>query len=49
MEEESLFRVKNSFMYDVFLTNIETSIGIHFVRTHENERDAQSVWRDYIV
>ena len=45
--EQLLFQEKNGFMYDVFLTSIQTSMGTHFVRTHENTRNAQGVWRDY--
>lgn len=33
----------------MFLTNIKTSMGVHFVRTHEVERNAQGVWRDYVA
>jgi hypothetical protein len=35
-------------MYDVFLTILRTSMGKHFVRTHDIQRDAQSVWKDYL-
>ena len=38
--EQLLFQEKNGFMYDVFLTSIQTIMGIYFVRTHENTRDA---------
>ena len=49
MDEELLFVEQNAFVYDMFLTNIRTSMGEFFIRTYENSRDAQSVWRDYLA
>ena len=43
-----LFEEQNKFMYNVFLTIIQTHLGRHFFRQHEHSQDAQSVWRDYI-
>ena len=34
-------------MYDVFLTHISTSMGVHFLRANEEDRGVQAVWRDY--
>ena len=46
-DEIALFREKNKFMYDVFLTILQTPMGIHYVRQHEDTRNAQAVWREY--
>jgi hypothetical protein len=48
LEDINLFREQQKFMYDVFLTILRTSMGKHFVRTHDIQRDAQSVWKDYL-
>ena len=42
-----LFEEQNKFMYDVFISIIQTSMGKHFVRKYESSRDAQKVWNDY--
>ena len=46
-QEGLLFQEQNNFIYDVFLTTIQTNMGIHYVRTFERNRDAQSVWTSY--
>jgi hypothetical protein len=43
-----LFNEQNKFMYDVFNTVLKSPMGKHFVRNHENARDAQAVWKDYL-
>jgi len=45
--ELELFVKMQMFMYDVFIGMIKTSMGQHFVCTHEATGDAQAVWRDY--
>ena len=47
-DEMLLFEEQNKFMYDVFITIIQTHMGKHFLRQHENTWDAQLVWRDYV-
>ena len=34
-------------MYDVFATILQTTMGTHYVAVHEDDRDAQLVWKDY--
>ena len=34
-------------MYSVIVGILMTSMGRHYVRLHEKDRDAQKVWRDY--
>ena len=46
-EETLLFMEQNGFMYDVFVSNIKTNMAVHFVRVHEDRRNAQGVWADY--
>ena len=46
-QDRLFFNEQNSYMYDVFLTIIQISMGIHFVRSHEDTRNAQEVWKDY--
>ncbi len=43
-----LFEEQKKFMYDVWATILKTPMGKHYVRLHENTRDAHAVWRDYI-
>ena len=38
-----LFQEHNKFMYYLFLTILQTPMGLHFVRTHEGARDAQAI------
>jgi len=40
-----LFQEHNKFMYYLFLTILQTPMGLHFVRTHEGARDAQAIWQ----
>jgi hypothetical protein len=47
-DDVALFNKQNKFMYDGFNTVLKTSMGKHFVRNHENARDAQAVWKDYL-
>ncbi len=44
----ALFNKQNKFMHDAFNTILKTPTGKHFVRNHENARDAQAVWKDYL-
>ena len=48
IEETLLFSEQKKYMYDVFTTILQTSMGKHFVRQHESTRNAQAVWTDYI-
>ena len=47
-EDILLFQEQQKYMFDVLTFILRTPMGKHFVRQHENTRDAQSVWRDYI-
>ena len=47
-EDILLFQEQQRYMFDVLTFILRTPMGKHFVRQHENTRDAQSVWRDYI-
>ena len=42
--DKFLFREQNTFMYDVFLSKVETHMGTHYIRQHEDDRDAQLFW-----
>ena len=44
VEKIELFHEKQNFMYDVFLTTKQASMGKQFVRKNETHRDAQKVW-----
>jgi hypothetical protein len=43
-----LFACKNRFMYSVFEAKIKTDMGISIIRSHETDRDAQTVWRKLV-
>ena len=47
LDETLLLREQNNFMYDVFATIFQTTMGAHYVAVHEDDRDAQLVWKDY--
>ena len=47
LDETLLLREQNNFMYDVFATILQTTMGAHYVTVHEDNRDAQLVWKDY--
>ena len=47
-EDILLFQEQQKYMFDVLTFILRTPMGKYFVRQHENTRDAQSVWRDYI-
>jgi hypothetical protein len=47
-DEIILFSEQNKFMYDVYVSTLQTPMGKHFVRQYEGNRDAQAVWRDYL-
>ena len=42
-DKQELFAEKQKFLYDVFITIIQTPIGKHIVRKHEQLRNAQRV------
>jgi hypothetical protein len=44
----ALFARKNRFMYSVFEAKIKTDMGISIVRSHETDRNAQTVWRKLV-
>ena len=46
--EIDLFQSQKAFLYDVFCSKMETSMGKFFVRKYEADRDAQAVWREYL-
>jgi len=41
-----LFQEQNKFMYDIFLTILETPMGIHFVHVHYVTRNGWAIWKD---
>ena len=45
-EEEELFEAKQTFMFSVFNTNLQTDMGKTIVRRHLASTDAQTVWKD---
>ena len=45
LDKTLLLREQNNFMYDVFATILQTTMGIHYVSIHEDDRDAQLVWK----
>ena len=47
LDESLLLREQNNFMYDVFATILQTTMGAHYIAVHEDSRDAQLVWKDY--
>ena len=47
LDESLLLREQNNFMYDVFASILQTTMGAHFIAVHEDNRNAQLVWKDY--
>ena len=45
-EEEELFEAKQTFMFSVFNTNLQTDMGKTIVRRHLANTDAQAVWKE---
>ena len=45
-EEEELLEAKQTFMFSVFNTNLQTDMGKTIVRRHMASTDAQAVWKD---
>ena len=45
-EEEELFEDKQTFMFSVFNTNLQTDLGKTIVRRHLASTDAQAVWKE---
>ena len=45
-EEEELFEAKQTFMFSVFNTNLQTDMGKTIVRSHLASTDAQPVWKE---
>ena len=45
-EEEELFEAKQTFMFSVFNTNLQTDMGKTIVRRHLASTDAQTVWKE---
>ena len=45
-EEQELFEAKQTFMYSVFNTNLQTDMGKTIVRRHLASTDAQAVWKE---
>ena len=41
-----IFQEQNMFMYDIFLTIIQTPMGIHFVCAHYGMRDDGAILKD---
>ena len=48
-EEQELFEVKQTFMFSVFNTNLQTDMGKTIVRRHLANTDAQAVWKELSV
>ena len=45
-EEQELFEAKQTFMFSVFNTNLQTDMGKTIVRKHLASTDAQAVWKE---
>ena len=45
-EEQELFEAKQTFMFSVFNTNLQTDMGKTIVRRHLVSTDAQAVWKE---
>ena len=45
-KEEELFEAKQTFMFSVFNTNLQTDIGKTIVRRHLASTDAQAAWKE---
>ena len=45
-EEQELFEAKQTFMFSVFNTNLQTDMGKTIVRRHLASTDAQAVWNE---
>ena len=45
-EEKELFEAKQTFMFSVFNTNLQTDMGKTIVRRHLAHTDAQAVWQE---
>ena len=45
-EEQELFEAKQTFMFSVFNTNLQTDMGKTIVRRHLAHTDAQAVWKE---
>ena len=45
-EEQELFEAKETFMFSVFNTNLQTDMGKTIVRRHLATTDAQAVWKE---
>ena len=45
-EEQELFEAKQTFMFNVFNTNLQTDMGKTIVRKHLASTDAQAVWKE---
>ena len=45
-EEAELFEAKQTFMFSVFNTNLQTDMGKTIVRSHLASTDAQAVWKE---
>ena len=46
-DEIKLFKEQNKFMYNVFVTILQTPMGMHYVREQETTCNAQKVWINY--
>ena len=46
-DETLLLTEQNNFMYDVFNSIIQTTMGRHFVQKYFTTRDAQALWTEY--
>ena len=45
-EETELFEAKQTFMFSVFNSNLQTDMGMTIVRKHLPHTDAQAVWKE---
>ena len=45
-EEQELFETKQTFMFSVFNTNLQTDMGKTIVRRHLASTNAQAVWKE---
>jgi len=46
-EQKLQFDQKNTYLYDVLLSKVKTTMGKHFMRMYKDTRDASSAWKAY--
>ena len=42
-----VYQHKNTYLYDVLLSKVKTTMGKHYIRMFKDTRDAAASWKDY--